>query len=122
ELRELAVLDHHQPAETTDEAAERDGENRRQHEDPRPDGRILHCAGGLAPRSDAARVVSAARPVPPATYSFASRIWSRPAATSRTGRGRASMRLGELSVATSISSWRIRSSARPRSVLMASTR
>ena len=42
ELVELTVLDHHQPAEATDEAAEREGEDRRQHEDARPDGRILH--------------------------------------------------------------------------------
>jgi hypothetical protein len=42
DLVELAVLDHHQPAETTDEAAERDGEDRRQHEDARPDSRIPH--------------------------------------------------------------------------------
>ena len=42
ELVELAVLDHHQPAEATGEAAEREGEDRREHEDARPDGRILH--------------------------------------------------------------------------------
>ena len=74
ELGQLAVLDDHQPAETTGEAAERDGENRRQHQDPRPDGQILHWAGGLAVPSNAARLWTAARPVLPATYSFASRI------------------------------------------------
>ena len=61
-------------AEARGQAAERDGEDRRQHQDTRPDSRILHGAGGLGARSDAARLRSAARPVPPATYSFASRI------------------------------------------------
>src|SRR5262245_22740617 len=122
ELGELAVLDDHQPAETSGEAAEREGEDRRQQQDARPDGRILHGAGGLEVRKDAARFWSAARPVPPATYSFASRIWSRPAATRPICRARASMRLGERKVATSISSWRMRASARPRSVFTASSR
>ena len=42
DLRQLAVLDHHQPAKPSGEAAEREGQYRRQHEDARPDGRILH--------------------------------------------------------------------------------
>ena len=74
DLGQLTVLDHHQPAETGSQAAEREGEDCRQQQDARPDGRIFHGAVGLGARSDAARLRSAARPVPPATYSFASRI------------------------------------------------
>jgi len=74
DLRQFTVLDDHQPGETTGEASEREGEDRRQHEHPRPDGGVLHWAGGLGATRDAARLRSAARPVPPVTYSFASRI------------------------------------------------
>ena len=73
ELGQLTVLDDHQPGETTREASEREGENGREDEDPRADGRIPHGAGGLGAAIDAARLRSAATPVPPATYSFASR-------------------------------------------------
>ena len=74
ELRQLTALDDHQPGETTGEASEREREDRRQHEHPRPDGRVPHWAGGLGAMSDTARLRFAARPVPPATYSLASRI------------------------------------------------
>jgi hypothetical protein len=74
DLRQLTVLDHHQPAQTRGQAAEGDCQNGRQQQDSRPDGRIFHGAGGLVARSDAARLRSAAKPVPPVTYSLASLI------------------------------------------------
>src|SRR6266852_1239834 len=59
ELRQFTVLDDHQPGEATGEASEREGEDRRQHEHARPDGGVLHWAGGLGATRDAARLRSA---------------------------------------------------------------
>jgi hypothetical protein len=74
ERRQLPVLDDHQPTKPSREAAEREREDGREQQHPRADGCVPHWAGGLVTGKDAARRPAAARPVPPATYSFASRI------------------------------------------------
>ena len=71
DLGQVPVLDDHQPRQAAREAAEHDRQDRREQEDPRPDGGVLHRAPGAA--SAAARLRSAARPVPALTYSRASR-------------------------------------------------
>ncbi len=70
DLGKVPVLDDHQPRQAAGETAEYESQDRREQEDPRPDGAVLHRATGAA--SAAARLRSAASPVPAVTYSRAS--------------------------------------------------
>src|SRR2546427_12911930 len=69
ELRELGALDDLEPCEAPGQASERRGEQGRENQDPRSEIAARHFASASTRPK---RV--AARPLPPATYSRASRI------------------------------------------------
>jgi len=69
ELRELGALDDLEPCEAPGEPCERHGEHGRENQDPRSEVAVRHFArASMRPNRVAARLV------PPATYSRASRI------------------------------------------------
>ena len=71
---QLRALDDHQPAQPARQAHERDGEERREYQDPRPEGGGVHGVGRLSSSAASTRFFwAAASPVVPVTYSRARR-------------------------------------------------